>query len=136
MFSSGAFIKVWDVVNKGNYTEVNCSSSKKNNQTGNYETDFSNKFVRFVGNAHKKNPQQGEKIKITNCGVQNVYEKNGQREYLKNPTYIVFDFERDGESGQPRVAVPQYNPYTPNAYGGNTENFEPIDIADDNTLPF
>ena len=57
MFSVGAYIKIWNVTNKGNYSEVECSSSKKNNQTQQYETDFSSKFVRFIGNAHKKSPQ-------------------------------------------------------------------------------
>ena len=93
MFSTGVYFKIWGVVNKGNYSEVDCSTSAKNRQTGNYETDFSSKFVRFIGNAHKKNPTVGERIKVTSCGVQNVYEKDGQRQYLKNPTYIVFDFE-------------------------------------------
>lgn len=140
MFSVGTYIKVWNVTNKGNYTEVECSSSAKNKMTGNYETDFSSKYVRFIGNAHKKNPQANERIKITNCGVQNVYEKDGQKQYLKNPTYIVFDFERDGGSGQPRVSVPKGNSYTPNSYGmpdfaQNTPHFEELSGTDD-SLPF
>lgn len=141
MFSVGTYIKIWNVTNKGNYSEVECSSSAKNKMTGNYETDFSSKYVRFIGNAHKKNPQANERIKITNCGVQNVYEKDGQKQYLKNPTYIVFDFERDGESGQPRVSAPKSNAYTPSAYGApnfanNSPNFEELTMGDSSDLPF
>lgn len=116
---------MWGVVNKGNYSEVDCSTSAKNKQTGNYETDFSSKFVRFVGNAHKKNPVVGERIKVTSCGVQNVYEKDGQRQYLKNPTYVVFDFEREANA----------QPYMPSAYGGNPTGFEEIPEFD-GSLPF
>lgn len=129
MFSTGVYFKVWGVVNKGNYSEVDCSTSAKSKMTGNYETDFSSKFVRFIGNAHKKAPQVGERIKVTSCGVQNVYEKDKQRQYLKNPVYLVFDFERDNDSNA--------GGYIPNAYGGNNSvanGFE--DILPDSSLPF
>lgn len=140
MFSVGTYFKIWGVTDKGNYAEVECSTNKKNNQTGNYETDFSSKFVRFIGEAYRKCPQPNERIKVTNCAVQNVYVKDGQTQYLKNPTYLVFDFERDGTAGQPRVSVPQGNGYMPNAYGmpnfaQNTPNFEELSEADD-ALPF
>ena len=127
MFSTGVYFKVWGVVNKGKFSEVDCSTSVKNKNTGNYETDFSSKFVRFIGNAHKKAPQAGEKIKITSCGVQNVYEKDGQRQYLKNPAYLVFDFERDNGAGN----------YMPSAYMSDNpvpNGFEEIPM--DGSLPF
>lgn len=123
MFSTGVYFKIWGVTNKGNYTEVDCSTSAKNKMTGKYETDFSGKFVRFIGNAHKKSPQPNERIKVTSCGVQNVYEKDGQKQYLKNPTYLVFDFERENEGGD----------YMPSAYGGGNGGFEEIE---DIGLPF
>ena len=131
MFSVGSYFKIWNVTNKGNYSEVECSTSSKNKMSGRYETDFSSKFVRFIGNAHKKSPQPNEKIKVTNCAVQNVYEKDGQKQYLKNPTDLVFDFERDGQS-----PMPSGNGYVPNAYGGNMGSFEPIEIASEDSLPF
>lgn len=127
MFSTNVYFKVWNVTNKGNYSEVECSTSAKNKMTGNYETDFSSKFVRFIGNAHKKAPQVGERIKVTSCAVQNVYEKDGQRQYLKNPTYLVFDFERDNGADN----------YVPTPYNGNNglpSGFE--DIPMDSSLPF
>lgn len=133
MFSTGVYFKVWNVVNKGNYSEVDCSTSKKNNQTGNYETDFSSKFVRFIGKAHQKSPQPNERIKVTSCGVQNAREVDGRREYYKNPIYIVFDFERDNE---PMVIAPPTNGYMPNAYSGAPSGFEPLVIPDENLLPF
>jgi hypothetical protein len=131
MFSTGVYFKIWGVVNKGNYSEVDCSTSAKNRQTGNYETDFSSKFVRFIGNAHKKNPTVGERIKVTSCGVQNVYEKDGQRQYLKNPTYIVFDFEREGAAPNAPTTG-----YMPTAYGGDASGFAPLDMSMDGDLPF
>ena len=137
MFSTDVFIKIWDVVDKGNYYEVDCSSSKKNRQTGAYETDFSCKFVRFIGEAYRKHPAKGERVKLTSCGVQNCYERDGQKQFLKNPTFLVFDFERDGEntySAPPRNENPK--DYVPAEYlGGNGgEKFESV-VEDDN-LPF
>ena len=49
MFSVGSYLKIWNVTNKGNYSEVECSTSAKNKMSGKYETDFSSKFVRFIG---------------------------------------------------------------------------------------
>ena len=125
MFSTGVFFKIWNVNKKDYYTEVDCSTSKKN-KDGNYETDFSSKFVRFVGNAHKKNPQPNEKIKVTSCGVQNVFERDGKKEYLKSPSYVVFDFEREG-------ATPS-DGYMPSGYSGTPSGFEEIPLND--SLPF
>ena len=92
-FGNGNFMKIWGVSDKGNYSEVSISSSRKNRNTGNYETDFSSKFVRFVGDAHKQRPMEGQKIKITGCSVENVYMKDGEKQYLKNPRYTVFAYE-------------------------------------------
>ena len=132
MFSVGSYLKIWNVTNKGNYSEVECSTSAKNKMSGKYETDFSSKFVRFIGNAHKKTPQAGEKIKVTNCAVQNVYEKDGQKQYLKNPTYLVFDFERDGQA-----PMPSGNGYMPSGYGIDNSMPSGFDeIPMDSSLPF
>jgi hypothetical protein len=138
MFSTGVYFKIWNVTNKGKYSEVECSTSKKNNQTGRYETDFSSKFVKFIGNAHTKAPQPNERIKVTSCGVQNVFESNGQKQYLKSPTYLVFDFEREG-GGAPmgNGFTPTANGgYTPSAYGGLPGNFEEMATVGDGDLPF
>ena len=128
MFSTGVYFKVWGVVDKGKFSEVDCSTSAKNKTTGNYETDFSSKFVRFIGNAHNKRPQVGERIKVTSCAVQNVYEKDGQRQYLKNPTYIVFDFERDNEGNA--------GAYMPSAYTDSPMSSGFTDIPMNSDLPF
>lgn len=131
MFSTDVWFKVWGVNNKGNYAEVECTTSQKNKQTGSYETDFSSKFVRFVGNAFRKSPQAGERIKVTSCGVQNVYEKDGQRVYPKNPTFVVFDFERDEGATAPSG---NNTNYMPDAYGSGS--FEPVTLGTDEPLPF
>ena len=99
-FGNGAFLKIWGVTDKGNYAEVEVSSSKKNKQTGEYETDFNSKFVRFVGDAYHCRPMKGQKIKIVECAVTNCYKGNdGKTAYLKNPNYVVFRYElQDGSN--------------------------------------
>jgi hypothetical protein len=56
---------------------------------------------------------------------------------------MVFNFERDGESNQPRESVPNANGngYMPNAYGtpnfaNKPMNFEDIPMANESDLPF
>ena len=133
-FGTNAILTVWGVVNRGGYLEVECSSSRKNPQTGNYETDFSSKFVKFVGKAAKMEVRERDKIKLINCAVQNVYEKNGQRVYTKNPQYTVFEFEYADASGNP---TNNSNAYMPSSYtdGGNPmSQFD--EIPNDGSLPF
>jgi hypothetical protein len=128
-FGNGQFMKIWEVADKGSYAEVSMSSSKKNKQTGEYETDFSSKYVRFVGNAKLQKPMKGQRIKITECSVQNVYYKNGERQFLKNPAYVVFSYELQQDGAQP-------NTYVPSAYlGGSSGGFEQMDL-DEGGLPF
>lgn len=90
------FAKVWEIENKGNYHVVSLSTSKKNKTTGEYETDFSNKFVRFIGTAHNEasNLKVGDAIKIGSCEVTNSYDKEKKTTYTN---YLVYSFEKEGE---------------------------------------
>ena len=90
------FVKVWEVENKGNYHIVSISTSKKNKETGEYETDFSNKFVRFVGAAHTmaSNLKKGDVIKLGNCEVTNSYSKERNTTYTN---YVVYSFEKESD---------------------------------------
>lgn len=88
---TNCFAKVWKVENKGNWSRCQISVSAKNKKTGQYETNFSAN-VNFVGKAHSNAPQEGQRIKITDFEVTNVYVKaDGTKSY--EPHYTVFDFE-------------------------------------------
>lgn len=129
-FGNGQFVKIWDVTDKGTYTEVSMSSSRKNKQTGEYEMDFSSKYVRFIGKAKLQNPMKGQRIKITESSVQNIYYKNGERQFLKNPVFIVFSYELQQDGAQS-------NAYVPSAYTqGSSGGFEEVGIDDSSDLPF
>ena len=88
------FVKVWEVENKGNYHVVSLSTSKKNKETGKYETDFSNKFVRFIGTAHNlaADLKVGDVIKLGSCEVTNKYDKDKNTTYTN---YLVYSFEKE-----------------------------------------
>jgi hypothetical protein len=91
-FRQDAYAKVWNVENKGNYSVVELSTSKKNRQTDQYETDFSNKFVRFIGSAHSQVQGliKGSSIKIGSCEVTNRYVKDKNETYIN---YLVYSFD-------------------------------------------
>ncbi len=91
------FAKVWEIENRGNYHVVSLSTSKKNKTTGEYETDFSSKFVRFIGTAHNEasNLKVGDTIKIGSCEVTNSYDKEKKTTYTN---YLVYSFEKEGEN--------------------------------------
>lgn len=91
------FVKVWEVENKGNYHVVSLSTSKKNKETNEYETDFSNKFVRFIGTAHTlaADLKKGDVIKLGSCEVTNKYDKGKNTTYTN---YLVYSFEKEGSN--------------------------------------
>lgn len=89
MFGNNNYAKIWETDRLEHYTTCKITTSRKNKQTNQYETDFSAK-VRFVWKAHEKHPQSGDKIKITSCAVTNKYDKEKKITYTN---YIVFDYE-------------------------------------------
>jgi len=99
-FRVDSFAKVWEVEDKGNYSEAKISISKKNKQTNQYETDFQSK-VRLVGQAHTCKVKANDRIKIKACDVSNKYDKEKKITYTN---YVIFEIETDSE--QPKsIAV-------------------------------
>lgn len=97
-FRTGNYATIWEVkAGNGNYTDVRLSTSKKNKQTEQYETDFSG-FVRFIGTAHQNAASLSEKdrIKIGECEVTNSYNKEKNVTYTN---YAVFSFEKVESNG-------------------------------------
>lgn len=98
MFRNGSYATIWGVEkdDRGN-VNVELSTSRKDKKTNEYVTDFSYKFVRFFGEAGDRamRLRRGDRIKITECGVGNSYNKEKKQTYW-NP--FVFDFE-DADAG-------------------------------------
>ena len=119
------FVKVWEVENKGNYHIVSLSTSKKNKDTNEYETDFSSKFVRFIGTAHTlaSDLKKGDTIKLGSCEVTNKYDKEKNTTYTN---YLVYSFEKEGDNNNSNN-----NQSTP-----KNDGFENIPDGVDEELPF
>lgn len=118
------FVKVWEVENKGNYHIVSLSTSKKNKDTNEYETDFSSKFVRFIGTAHTlaSDLKKGDTIKIGSCEVTNKYDKEKNTTYTN---YLVYSFEKEGDNNSNN-----------NQSAPKNDGFENIPDGVDEELPF
>lgn len=87
----GGFARVWSVEDKGKYSVVELSTSRKN-ADGQWETDFQNKFVRFVGPAHQMATAITDpvNIRIKSCDVTRYWSSEKQQEYIN---FVVFEFE-------------------------------------------
>ena len=100
MFSNNTYAKLWKIekVKDKNYYQGQISTSRKN-QNGEYETDFSASFVRFVGDAAKAAAKlsDGDRIRIINCGVTNSYDKEKKVTYTN---YTIFECENANEGQQ------------------------------------
>lgn len=107
MFKDGNFAKVWELEDKGKWTRVNMSTSRKNKDDGTYKTDFSSKFVKFIGKAHEmaKHLKENDRIKIVECGT--TVEKGNDEKWYTN--FLVFNFElQDGYSNAPKQVDDPY----------------------------
>lgn len=94
----GGFARVWSVKDKGNYSTARVSVSRKNKDTDAYTTDFSDGYVRLVGNAHKAfkdvkiDEKKGVGIRITLCDATNVYtSSDGKTSYT--PSWTIFGLD-------------------------------------------
>ena len=101
-FREGAFAKVWKVENKGNYAVAQMSTSKKSKQSGEYETDWSDSFVRLIGTASKQVvgkeiPKGGLSVKIGQCEVTSKYDKEKKITYTN---YAIFNFHEEEENSK------------------------------------
>ena len=97
-FRSGAYAKVWSCSKgNGNYYVADMSTSRKT-QDGGYENDWSNKFVRLVGEAAEQaeSINDGDSVRIGSCDVTNHYDKTKQILYTN---YVIFSFMNDDDSG-------------------------------------
>lgn len=97
MFSTGSYTHIWKLEDKGNYHVAQMSTSKKNNETGEYEKDWSDNFVRLVGTAHNqaKTLDISKNVRIGRCGVSNNYNKEKNITYTN---YVIFNFEDENSS--------------------------------------
>lgn len=102
-FRTGSFCTIWSVEPvKDTRTKARISISKRNRDTGEYETDFSG-FVDFIGTAAASKGaklKERDRIKLGDVDVSNRYDKG------KNITYTnfkIFSFdgpdELDGSAG-------------------------------------
>jgi len=108
----GQRVKVFKIEDKGNYSLVRFSTSRKDKRDDEYK--YSNwSFVRFVGRAHDRlsHVEEGDRIILDGAGISlEPYMKNGEKLYPKNPQIIVFNFNlldeaniEDGGYSEPDV---------------------------------
>ena len=123
-FRQGSFATIWQVEPvKDTITKAKITTSKKNKNTGEYETDFSG-FVTFLGTAAASKAaklNEKDRIKLGDVDVTRKWDKEKQKEYIN---FNVFSFETaDSRASSATPAV---------------TNTEPIDIGEVETddLPF
>lgn len=127
MFSTGSYAHIWKLEDKCNYHVAQMSTSKKNNETGEYEKDWNDSFVRLVGTAHNqaKTLDTSKNVRIGRCGVSNNYNKEKNTTYTN---YVIFNFEdENSNSGGSNTQKPQKS----------KDDFMDVSASiDDDELPF
>lgn len=109
-FQNGTFAKIWEFTDKGKYGVVNLSTSKKNKDTGVYETDFQHKFVSVVGQAYEfakglTIPQNGASVKIGSCATTNKYDGEKKVTYWNCTVFGLEDASFNGNGGNSASSV-------------------------------
>lgn len=92
-FRQGSFATIWQIEPvKDTITKAKITTSKKNKNTGEYETDFSG-FVTFLGTAVASKAaklKEKNRIKLGEVDVTRKWDKEKQKEYIN---FNVFAFE-------------------------------------------
>lgn len=92
-FRQGSFATIWQVDPvKDTITKAKITTSRKNKNTGEYETDFSG-FVTFLGTAAASKAaklKEKDRIKLGDVDVTRKWDKEKQKEYIN---FNVFSFE-------------------------------------------
>lgn len=96
-FRTGRYCKVWEITPKSDsLTTLRISTSRKNKQTGEFETDFSG-FVSCVGTSAAKKAlflNEGDSVKIGDVDVTTKYDKEKGITYTN---FIMYSFETNNE---------------------------------------
>lgn len=125
-FRKDSYATIWTVETVSDtLTKARISVSRKNKQTGEYETDFSG-FVGFVGTAAAKKAaclKEKDCIKLGDVDVTNRYDKEKETTYTN---FKVFSFETQEELDGNSNATDTPAPKTPVDDGE----------VDDSRLPF
>lgn len=109
-FRQGAFARIWSVNDEGKYSTANVSVSRKNKDTGKYDVEFSDGYVRLVGSAHEaakelglptreefdSQSDKGVSVKISSCDVTNNYDTKTKKLYTN---CVIFGFEIPDNNG-------------------------------------
>ncbi len=104
-FRDNAYATVWETrTTKGNSINVRLSTSYKNKQTDQYETDFSD-YVFFSGEAAKKAAglKEKDRIKLLQTSVTSKWDKEKK---VNHYTFAVWDFEPAENSKTDKKAAP------------------------------
>lgn len=131
----GGYARVWSAEDKGNYSMVKVSTRKKHDN--NYETDFQDGFVRFIGSAHEKIKgitvsEKGVPIQFLSCEVTTPYNAETKKGYTN---YAVFAFNvMDGNGNV--VSAPTEATNKKASSKAKTKKEEPDEVDDDDDLPF
>ena len=80
-----AYMKVWKVDKKDNYTVLKVSTSEKQ-QDGTYKS--SSWFCRLVGKAHLEDIKEGDQITVLKGKIENIWDAENQKSWLN---VIIFD---------------------------------------------
>lgn len=136
---TGGFARIWTVEDKGNYSSVKISTSKKR-KDGSYETDFQDGYVRFIGSAHEKVqelnvPDKGIAIQITSCEVTTPYNAETKKGYTN---FAVFAFDiPDSNDGGDAAPTKSNKKSTAKTSKAKTKKAAPVDDEQgEDDLPF
>ena len=125
-FRTNSFCTVWEVESVSDVvTKARITTSRKNRQTGENETDFSG-FVSFIGTAAAKKAlglKEKSRIRLKDVDVTNKYDKEKKTSYTN---FAIFSFETQDEIYAETAESDGLTPKTPVDEGE----------IDDSRLPF
>lgn len=104
-FSNNNYATIWEIrTTKGKAMNVRLSTSRKDKNTGDYETDFSD-YCFFVGKAAEKvkSCKAKDRVRLLETSVTSRWDKEQKKNFY---TFTVWDIEMaDGKGGRSQSSV-------------------------------
>lgn len=140
MFANNSWATIWSFEDKVGYGNANVSTSKKDQESGQYETDFQHKFVGVSGEAYEflKScsipDKKGIRVRLVRVGLTNKYDPDKKVTYW-NPKIYEID-EGDGNSPAPAPKGGNKKVAAPAKKTTSKTDYAVLDDNEDSPLPF
>lgn len=102
---TNAYATIWEVRERNGRTEAKISTSRRNRDTGSYETDWSDWMTLYGDAAQLASAPARTRIRIGDFDVTNKYDKEKKKMYTNYRLYSYADANSPAQPATPAAGI-------------------------------